>query len=177
MADYLLTMAFRLPPGKNAIDNLPPLIQANVFKALQDGMALASQITQENYLTGPRPDKLAVVTGRLRHSIRWGAKMGGAPGIFATGVLEAGGGGKELVYARIHEYGGNIDHPGSMAHPPRKWMKFFWKKVGSIVYARFTKRHKITIPARPYIRTGMEEALPFIDMAIQDAIDKAYRDS
>jgi len=173
MSDYLFTMAFKLPPKKNAIENLPPLIQANVYKALQDGMALAAKNTQEHYLTGPRPDRLDVVTGRLRSSVRWGVKMGGAPGIFATGVLEAGG----LPYARVHEYGATIQHSGSMAQSPRKFMKFFWKKVGRIVYMRFTKRHKIPIPARPFIGPGMAESIPFIDRAIQEAIDRAYRES
>ena len=53
---------------------------------------------KENYLSGPRPERLGVVTGRLRSSIRY--------------LIQAVGGkqfnirlGTDLIYARAHEYG------------------------------------------------------------------------
>lgn len=52
------------------------------------------------YLTGPRPEKLGVVTGFLRSSIRFKVDQSGN----TTTIQE----GTNAVYARIHEEGGTI---------------------------------------------------------------------
>jgi len=173
------TLKFDLPPGTSAISRLPALIQANVFQALVQGMRLAESISQTKYLTGPRPDKLGVVTGLLRSSVKGGAQLGGGSGIFAIGVLRAGYFGGEVKYAAIHEYGGKTSpHPIEAKNVPR--LVFFWKKKGIWMRIRKVNHPGSNIPARPYLSTAMADtAMPggIIDRMIQASIDRAYKDS
>lgn len=102
----------------------------------QGAMYLQSWIVK-NRLMGPRPGVLGVRTGRLRSSI------------FAGTATKTQGGyeariGTNVVYARIHEFGGTI-------LPKNKPFLAFqidgkWKFVRSV-----------TIPARPFMRPALEE--------------------
>jgi phage gpG-like protein len=64
---------------------------------------------------------------------------------------------KEIPYANIHEYGGTIKHPGGT--------KYFFNEDDQIVFLpktarRFrgiTKPHDIRIPARPYLKPGIQD--------------------
>ena len=167
---------FRLPPNADAISKLPALIQANVFKALQQGMTLAASISQTKYLTGPRPSKLGVVTGMLRASVKGGAYLGGGPGVFAMGVLKAGWFGASMKYAAIHEYGGTTP-PHTIIPRTKTVLKFFWKKANMWRYAKRIYHPGSVIPARPYLLPAMMDVQPIIENMIQTAIDRAFKDS
>ena len=164
------TLKVTLPPGINAISKLPALIQANVFQALKQGMMVAEQISQTKYLTGPRPEKLGVVTGLLRSSVKSGAYLGGDPGTFATGVLSA-----NTEYARIHEYGGTT-RPHRIEAKNVRNLKFFWKKKGIWFLGPRVNHPGSKIPARPYLTPAIEDSLPVIADMIQASIDRAFKE-
>lgn len=172
-------LRFDLPSGTSALSKLPALIQANVFQALKQGMMIAEGVSQTKYLTGPRPEKLGVVTGLLRSSVKSGAQLGGGSGIFAIGILRAGMAGDSIKYAAIHEYGGiTPPHTIKAKNVPR--LVFFWKKKGIWMKIEKVSHPGSRIPARPYLSTAMADtALPGgpIDRLIQASIDKAFKDS
>lgn len=108
---------------------------------LRAGLVIAAE-AQRN-VSGPRPQKLGVVTNRLRTSIS-AVKIGP----LAVKV------GTNVVYGPIHEYGGEI--------VPRRarWLRFRtpdgeWHTV-----------KKVTMPARPYLHPALkskrEEAIQII---------------
>jgi len=166
-------LKFVLPPGTSAISRLPPLIQSNVIRALKDGMLIAERISKTQYLSGPRPEKLAVKTGLLRSRVLGIlAGTGGDPKVFASGVLGVSG----VIYARIHELGGiTKPHPIEARNKPR--LVFFWKKKGIWMSIRKVSHPGSRIPARPYLRPAFDQAKPSIENLIQLAINKAYKDS
>jgi hypothetical protein len=172
------TLQFDLPGFDKRISNLSKTIQVNVFKALQQGMELTVGVAQTKYMTGPRPEKLAVVTGLLRSSVKAGAYLGGEEGAFATGVLTAGQSGT-IKYAAIHEYGGTTP-PHSIVAKNVRNLKFFWKKKGIWFLGPRVNHPGSVIPARPYLMPAMKEtARPggIIDMMIRKAIDNAFKES
>lgn len=54
--------------------------------------------SKKDYLSGPRPEKLGVVSGRLRSSIRHRVEQSGNKTTISIGT--------DVPYARIHELGG-----------------------------------------------------------------------
>lgn len=116
---------------------------------------------QTNYLSGPRPEKLAHKSGRLASSLRSRTDQDG--NVISTTI------GTNVVYAAIHEFGsdaiGGIKHPGGTAY-------FFNPKRGGAVWVSNknagagwppelrTRPHIINIPARPYLRPAIADALP-----------------
>lgn len=89
--------------------------------------------------------------------------------------------GSSVVYAAIHEYGGSINHPGGTAYmgiPNGKGLVTFLKKAGTYPSeAKFTKPHKITMPARPYLAPAIEDykASGQAEVILQEATMKALR--
>lgn len=75
-------------------DNFHSQVEDAVDKAIKDG----ERISKQEFLSGPRPDKLGVRTGTLRRSVK-GTIQTGNP---IHGILSAG----PLPYAAIHEFGG-----------------------------------------------------------------------
>ena len=68
---------------------------------------------KKDYLSGPRPDKLDVVTGRLRNSIT-ALVQETAPHEFELSF------GSNVVYARIHELGGPVTRNGKTIFEMKK---------------------------------------------------------
>jgi phage gpG-like protein len=95
-------------------------------QVIMDSLYLSAQYLtgwiQTNRLTGPRPQYLGVVTGRLRSSIT-------ASPTIKSGDTYTAKIGTNVVYARIHEYGGQTG-----------------------------RKHATTIPARPYMRPAIEDS-------------------
>ncbi len=88
----------------------------------------------EDYLSGPRPDKLGRVSGDLARSINY--KI--------TGNRVAVG--SNLPYAAIHEFGGTI----KVKNAPLlvfKTLDGAWRRA-----------KQVTIPARPYLSTALADA-------------------
>ena len=67
--------------------------------------------------------------------------------------------GTNVVYAEIMEFGGTISHPGGTAYkivgPGRA---VFVKNSEATPGMKRTKPHTITIPARPFMRPGLQKA-------------------
>jgi len=108
-------------------------------RAMQRGARLVQRWSQEHYLTGPRPDKLGVVTGRLRRSIATAVEVDGTR---VTALV-----GTNVVYGRIHELGGKTRaqrsfRPGGGRNPFMAWQS---KSVGA------------GIPARPFLSTAIRD--------------------
>ena len=108
---------------------------------LRGGLAIAGE-AQRN-VSGPRPDKLGVVTGRLRTSIvavvvsRYQVKVG-----------------TNVSYAAIHEFGGRT--PARVIRPRTK-KALSWTGAGGEVFTRRSVNHPgSNIPARPYMRPALE---------------------
>ncbi len=82
---------FTMPP-------LPDDLLDIIEKPFKRRMAMAERVSKKDYLTGPRPMKLGVITGRLRNSIKNAVKRLKA---MLKGTL-----GTNVVYGPIHELGG-----------------------------------------------------------------------
>lgn len=96
----------------------------------------------------------------------------------ATITLDYGIDVNEIPYARIHEYGGTINHPGGT--------KYYFGPDGDIRFLpntarRFvgiTKPHPIRMPARPYLAPAVEdfqrEGIPVIFARIDKRIRSLF---
>jgi phage gpG-like protein len=74
-----------------------------------------------------------------------------------------------VVYARIHEIGGIIKHPGSVARK-KKALRFIYQ--GKVVFAKRTKPHNIRIHARHWMSEPMRKELTvYIDEG-KDKLEK-----
>lgn len=83
-------------------------------------------------------------------------------------------GSKDVKYARIHELGGVIEHPGGTP--------YLIGEDGLAVFVRKdhpdaadlpkTKPHQITMPKRPYLRPAADEKYPELAVNVKAAFDK-----
>lgn len=88
-------------------------------------------------------------TGRLKSTIR-------GTGPYRQGVNYVVGltaGSTSVRYARIQEFGGTIKHPGASGK-----LQVFEVR-GQVVFTMYTRPHSIKIPARPYIRPALKQAI------------------
>jgi hypothetical protein len=91
----------------SALSQLPGLLGQAAEGAMTESLELVSRISRGEYLSGPFPHRLQPRTGRLRASMRRGDK----DNIFQVqrrGTTIQGTLGTNVVYARIHEFGGII---------------------------------------------------------------------
>jgi hypothetical protein len=167
----MLTFELKLPPGVNKISALPPHIQANVVKALEAGMKLAGDKAIRSYLTGPRPERLGVVTGRLRAGVFSKASRGTPGEIFATGVL----GVSNIIYSWIHELGGTT-RPHVIQAKSAPYLAFYWEKIGRWVRFKKVNHPGSKMPARPYLDYAIRMTKPKIESLIGLAVDKAHQE-
>jgi len=131
-----------------AIETRLETIASEVWDTISD---IIIESVHQNFEVGGRPDawppskKLSgqtlVQSGALRDSVQKSAQ---GPDFVE---IEAGAG---LPYAKIHQFGGTINHPGS-----DKLQVF--EVEGKKVFTRGTKPHQITIPVRRYFRIQDED--------------------
>lgn len=91
-----------------------------------------------------------------------------------AGGVEGKWGSKDVEYARIHELGGVIKHPGGTP--------YFTGEDGKAVFVSLndpraadlpkTAAHDITIPARPYLRPAADVKYPELAANIKKAHEK-----
>lgn len=79
--------------------------------------------------------------------------------------------GTNLVYARIHEFGGSVHVP---ALAPVRARALHWVGPAGDVFAVSTKAHTVTIPERSYLRSALADRRPSILVAIRAAIAKVF---
>ncbi len=84
-------------------------------------------------------------TGALMNTIR--------PTLISEREVRIGAGGPNVPYARIHNEGGVIKHPGGTAYMPTKDKRFTWvrNEVADGSDLPRTKPHDITIPKRQFM--------------------------
>ena len=107
---------------------------------------------REDYLSGPRPEKLGTVTGQLRTSTVYKV-MGNRVVI-----------GSNLKYARIHEFGGVIKAKNS---------PFLVFKIGK----QWISVKQVTIPARPFLRPALADSKGAALSIIQRLANEALREA
>ena len=134
--------------------------RATFFKALKregqrfglDAVARA----KKNYLSGPRPDKLGVVSGRLRSSV--------TSAVFTRGSDVEVEVGTNVAYAPAHELGfkGTVQVPSFT----RIVTKVFGQSVSAVVAQVRAHTRKVDIEERPFIKPAVEDAFPAFDNSI-----------
>jgi len=108
-------------------------------RALQRAAMLVQRTSQTDYLTGPRPVRLGVVTGRLRRSI--------ATAVEVEGTKVRALVGSNVVYARIHELGGRTRAQRSFRSGGGRNPFMAWQSKA--VFG--------TMPARPFLSTAIRD--------------------
>lgn len=79
--------------------------------------------------------------------------------------------GTNLVYGRIHEFGGVVHVPPLV---PVRAKALHWVSPAGDVFAKRTKAHDVRIPERSYLRSALEDRRPSILAAIRAAIAKVF---
>lgn len=172
------------------LEKLDENVLAAAEKGLRKGLEFAKTISMREFLSGPRPKRLDVVTTRLRSSIATSVRRSG------KGVI--GRIGSNVKYARYHEFGlkGTVSVREHVRHTvDRNWdaggrrIKFIKDRQGFVIgekresvkqaqrrgveFVRETvKAHKrrVNYEGRPFIKPALLKAQPLIKQAILDAI-------
>ena len=128
-----------------AIDVFPN----KVYTALANSMEYSRGVIITKHMSGPRPSKLGVVTGRGRTSIHWT--------VVRKASLYTAEIGTNVWYLKLHEKGMTVDVKGSQTKLTvnRGGGKKEQVKV-------FIKPHKRTYKKRAMLKKGLKESLPFI---------------
>lgn len=116
---------------------------------------------------------LNVVRGNLRRSIHNAVTQAAA---LIQGMVFSDG---SVKYARIHEYGGTINHPGGTAYFVSYaggvgGVTFVSNKSGLSEHLPRTKPHTITMPERSFLRSALADMRGAIATRLQQAaVDSA----
>lgn len=146
-----------------------------VSQALARGLQYTVGVSQRNYLRGPRPERLGVVTGRLLQSI--------TSRVDAQSDRIVGAVGTNVPYGAFHEFGfnGSVSvrahtrvissvtgggKPGAKTKPGVKN-----QKAGAVSFTT-VKAHsrKLNYAGRPFLRTALDDAKPRILREINQAV-------
>jgi len=142
MADIRLTVEDEIAQGKlsDLMRKIPKLAERPMMIAAQ----MVAGISQKEYLRGPRPDRLAVKTGRLRSSISTKVEVEGdmIVGHVGTNVVSTGG----YNYPGYWENRGRNGKPRPFLKPARenhrnKWVGTFLREFKKELL-NFLSRHK-----------------------------------
>jgi len=116
--------------GPEALSELPNKLMAAARVGLVQGLRVIREVSQRNYLQGPRPERLGVITGRLLNSVRIGIENEGPDR--AVGFIES-----DTPYSKYHEYG------------------FYGKRklrpVANVLGKRRRRGKSIAYPGRPFL--------------------------
>lgn len=113
-----------------------------VKKSMGAGISVPNDTAVRDTPSSPAGGPPGVRSGRLRASIT-NARVGKLKWAFGTNV----------IYARIQEFGGTIQHPGGTAYKvigPGKAV--FVSNANATANMKRTKPHTIILPARPFLR-------------------------
>ena len=130
-------------------------IDSEVGRVALDMGLRVIRISRQKYLSGPRPERLGVVTGRLRSSIRAEVRNP-SKNQWELNV------GTDVPYARIHEMGGAIRKQGFRAALNR-----ITGRKGGRYYLK----------ARPFLRPAVEEALPETRLQLQKILESIGKET
>lgn len=91
-------------------------------------------------------------------------------------ISAGAGGGAGVPYAKIHEYGGTINHPGGTAYFVSALLgRTFFVSNASALAASLprTQPHTIDMPERSYMRSGLRDKAPSGIEALRAAVKEA----
>lgn len=166
------------------LERLPDSMRKRIVTTLNKELIRLQAIIKDRYLRG---QALHVRTGHLRASI--------THRVDALGTRVIGTVGTKVVYARIHEYGGQTKphliqvrralalawFPNGYAMlPQRKGVKTQtgrWSSASNkddyqgLVFAQWVNHPGSKIPARPFLRPAFKQALPSIIEKIRQAVN------
>ena len=135
-----------------AIGKMPKDIRSGLLKGLRKGMFEAERVSKSRM---GRPDELHIRTGHLRRSIE--------SGVNEKGNNIIGWLGSNVIYARIHEFGGIIK-------PVRgQYLKF---PIGD----SWVSVRQVRIPPRPYLEPSIRESMDTISKIISNTIISEVED-
>lgn len=159
----------------------PERVVAAGEKGLKRGLEFARTIAMREFLSGPRPKKLDVISTRLRNSVSWTVKRSG------KGVV--GRIGSNVKYAAFHEFGfrGTMQipaHTRSTVAPGSsgsRRVRFIRDREGTVIGERresvasaekrgvsFVRQQvrahqrKLNYAGRPFIKPALVRAQPLI---------------
>lgn len=155
------------PEAEETLRALQAMPEA-MLKNIAESMDLQNQLTishiQATKLSQRGPTTLGVRTNRLRSSIR--ATDAGVLGQSVHSAI-----GSNVAYAAIHEFGGRIPAHDIVAKNG-KALRFMIG--GRIVYRSRVRIPEITMPARAYVQTSIEERADDYGVAFSEAINDAW---
>ena len=147
---------------------VPGRVRANVKSSLDMWAYELAGYIKASKLSG---DPLKRRSGRLSSSVH---PVTAESGDTITG---GAGGGAGVPYAKIHEYGGIINHPGGTAFFISSLLgrAFFVSNASpSAAWLPRTAAHQITMPERSYMRSGLKDEAPrgidLLRQAVKEAI-------
>ena len=145
-------------------------VQAAVDKSMEQG----AYRVQENSIGKVSGEVLNHQTGQLARNIKAlkaAILMGMTAWKVAVSLLR-------VPYARIHEYGGIIHHPGSdklQAWRGAPDASRFGERISGMVFTRRTRPHDIPMPERSYLRSALAEETPWILNTTASNIKRALK--
>lgn len=84
----------------------------------------------------------------------------------------------DVKYARIHEYGGTIQHPGGTAYiidPKKRGLAMFISNKAATPDMKRTQPHPIKMPERSYMRTGLRDMSTEISTGMKKSVIDTIR--
>lgn len=167
-------------------------VLAKAAVGLRRGLEFARTISMREFLSGPRPAKLDVISGRLRNSVAIDVKASD------KGVV--GRIGSNVKYAKFHEFGfeGSVNVRSHTRHIEDKLagggtrgVKLIRDRAGNVVgqkreslnsaaargvefMEQTVKAHtrKLNYKGRPFIKPALVKAQPLIKQAVLEEIAK-----
>lgn len=129
---------------------------------LQAGLRIVMRIAQNEYLSGPRPACLGLMTGRLRASLVTNMQVqnGRVSGTLST----------DVPYAEYHEHG---FHGTVQVHQHTRVVGSTGvSKRKGLVTLGFVRAHRrqVDYDGRPFLKPALEKARPLILQEIQKAL-------
>jgi phage gpG-like protein len=149
---------------KARFEALYPRARDSIFRSVSKlAIGLQTKVRDEK-LSG---EVLKNRTGTLRRSIIERVEDNGNT---ITGIV-----GTNLSYARIHEFGGTIKHPGGTAYLlfAHETAVFLKNSNPLADRARRTKPHDIPMPERSYLRSSLKEYEPVAQSELSAAVKQA----
>lgn len=131
-----------------------------IGKAVRDFALDAVARAKKDYLSGPRPQHLGVISGRLRSSITSDVQEEGDEYLASVGT--------NVKYARGWELGfnGTVNVKGHL----RVVSKVFGKSVSAAIAAVRAHTRQVNQDARPFLEPALKDAMPKLEEDIAQAM-------
>lgn len=173
-------------------------LQTELSQALRASLFMVSRTAQRDYLSGPRPGRLGVVTNRLRGSL-----SEGNPELILQmeeqAAIVRGRVGTNVEYAPAHEFGAIIRPrrakylkiplsavktpagavrsryqggrlPNTFVQRSRRGNLIIFQRVGKRLLALFLLVKQVTIPKRPFLNPALRDRTPDIQARFAQAL-------